>query len=144
MNYFLSAAFLKVSAISALIFVLLDLLWLSVVGRNLYFNTMGYLAEIKDDKIVFNLKAGITVQVIIALGLVFFISMALIINNTLVNSIAVGAISGFILYATYDLTNLSFVKGYSLTITVIDITWGTLQGFLAGIYVFYLTRYFSS
>ena len=144
MNYFLSAAFLKICAISALIFVLLDLLWLSVVGRNLYFNTMGYLAEIKDGRIVFNLKAGITVQVIIAVGLVFFISMALIINNTLLNSIAVGAISGFILYATYDLTNLSFVKDYSLKITVIDITWGTMQGLFAGIYVYYLKRYFSS
>jgi uncharacterized membrane protein len=110
MSYFLSAAFLKVSAISALIFVLIDLLWLSVVGENLYFNTMGYLAEIKDGKIVFNLKAVITVQVIIAVGLVFFISMALIINNTLLNSIAVGAISGFI-------------------------TWGTVQVFFADIYV---------
>lgn len=144
MNYFLSITFLKISALSAIIFIILDLLWLSVIGRNLYFNTMSYMAEVKDGKIVFNLKAGITVQVIIAVGLVFFISMALQINNTLINSIITGAVSGFILYATFDLTNLSFVKGYPLSITLIDISWGTVQGLLSGIYVYYLTACFAS
>lgn len=144
MDYFFSVSFLKIAVISALIFIVLDLLWLSVVGRNLYYNSLSYLAEIKDDRIVFNLKAGLTVQVIIAVGLVFFISMALIINNTFLNAVITGAVSGFILYATFDLTNLSFVKGYPLSITLIDITWGTTQGLLAGIYVYYLTGFFSA
>ena len=69
--------------------------------------------------------------------------MALMINNTLLNGLITGAVSGFILYATFDLTNLSFVKGYPLSITVIDIAWGTIQGFLAGVYVYYLTGFFS-
>ncbi len=142
MNYFFSAAFIKISLVSAVIFIILDLLWLAVVANKIYFNSLGYLAEIKDGKIVFNLKAGITVQVIIAVGLVFFISMALQLNNTLMTSMTVGAISGFILYATYDMTNLSFIKGYTLYITLIDMAWGTAQGFFAGIYVYFLTKFF--
>jgi uncharacterized membrane protein len=142
MNYFFSATFIKISLVSAVIFIILDLLWLAVVANKIYFNSLGYLAEIKDGKIVFNLKAGITVQVIIAVGLVFFISMALQLNNTLMTSMTVGAISGFVLYATYDMTNLSFIKGYTLSITLIDMAWGTAQGFFAGIYVYFLTKFF--
>lgn len=142
MNYFFSAAFVKISLISAVIFVILDLLWLALIANKIYFSSLGYLAEIKDGKIVFNLKAGLSIQVIIAMGLAFFISMALQINNTLLTSMTVGAVSGFILYATYDLTNLSFIKGYTLYITVIDIAWGTAQGFFAGVYVYFLTRFF--
>jgi uncharacterized membrane protein len=58
-------------------------------------------------------------------------------------AIAIGLFSGFVLYCTYDLTNLSFVKGYPVAITIIDIAWGTAQGFFAGFYVFFLTRFFS-
>jgi len=143
MNYFFSAAFVKVSLISVVIFVLLDLLWLSQIANKIYFNSLGYLAEIDNGKIVFNLKAGLTVQVIIAIGLSFFISMALQINNTLITSVIAGAVSGLIIYATYDLTNLSFIKGYTLNISLIDMGWGTAQGCFAGIYVFYLSRFFN-
>lgn len=142
MNYFFSAAFIKISLVSTVIFVILDLLWLALIANKIYFNSLGYLADIKDGKIVFNLKAGLTIQVIIAAGLVFFISMALQLNNTLMTSMTAGAVSGFILYATYDMTNLSFIKGYTLYITIIDMAWGTAQGFFAGIYVYFLTKFF--
>jgi len=142
MNYFFSAAFIKIALLSSIIFIILDLLWLALIANKIYFNSLGYLAEIKNGKIVFNLKAGLSIQVIIAVGLVFFISMALQLNNTLMTSMTVGAISGFILYATYDMTNLSFIKGYTLYITIIDIAWGTAQGFFAGIYVYFLTKFF--
>ena len=56
MNYFLSFTFVKISLISAVIFIVLDLLWLAVIANNLYFNSLGYLAEVKDGKIVFKRK----------------------------------------------------------------------------------------
>ena len=33
---------------------------------------------------------------------------------------------GFFTYATYDLTNLATLKAWPITITVIDLIWGTL------------------
>ena len=39
-----------------------------------------------------------------------------------------GAFTGFVLYCTYDLTNLSFVRDWPLKVTLIDIGWGTFQG----------------
>ena len=144
MQYFLSSVFLKVAGLSVIIFVILDLFWLSMVARGIYFKHMGYLAVIENGRIMFNLPVGLSVQVIIALGLAVFVSLALLVQNTLGTAIVMGVFSGFVLYCTYDLTNLSFVRGYPVAITVIDIIWGTAQGLFSGMYVFYLTRYFSS
>jgi uncharacterized membrane protein len=144
MNYFLSPTFYKVAGISILLFIVLDLLWLSVVARTIYFKQMSYLAVIENNRIVFNLPVGLGVQAIIALGLAVFISLGLLVENNLTTSLCVGAFAGFVMYCTYDLTNLSFVRNYPVPITIIDIVWGTAQGVFAGFYVFYLTRYFSS
>jgi uncharacterized membrane protein len=69
--------------------------------------------------------------------------MALHIDNRLAVAIGWGAFIGLAIYTTYDFTNLSFVKGWPLWISLLDVSWGTLQGTLAGIYVYYLSRYFS-
>lgn len=143
MNYFFSSPFLKVAGCSILIFIVLDLLWLSVVARTIYFKQMSYLAAVENGRIVFNLPVGLSVQAIIALGLAVFISLGLLVDNTLVTSLCVGAFAGVVMYCAYDLTNLSFIRNYPVFITVVDIAWGTAQGIFAGIYVFYLTRYFS-
>jgi uncharacterized membrane protein len=39
-----------------------------------------------------------------------------------------GAFFGFITYATYDLTNLATLKDWPITITIIDLIWGTVLG----------------
>ncbi|MGM0453732.1 MAG: DUF2177 family protein, partial [Thermodesulfobacteriota bacterium] len=70
-------------------------------------------------------------------------SLGLLVNHHLVTAVGVGAFAGFVMYCTYDLTNLSFIKGYPVAITLIDIAWGTFQGLLSGVYVYYLTRWFS-
>ncbi len=142
MNYFFSAAFFKIAGISIVIFILLDMLWLAVIARRLYFSQMSYLASIQNGRIVFSLPAGILAQVIIALGMTVFVSLAIMVENRLAAAVCTGAFAGFVLYCTYDLTNLSFVKGYPVFITVVDIAWGTAQGLFAGVYVFYLTRFF--
>jgi len=144
MNSFISPTFFKVAGCSIIIFIFLDLVWLSAVARSFYFKQMSYLAVIENGRIVFNLPVGLAVQAIIALGLVVFISLGLLVENTLLTSISVGAFAGFVLYCTYDLTNLSFVRDYPVFITIVDIAWGTAQGIFSGFYVFYLTRYFSN
>ena len=144
MQYFLTSTFFKVAILSIPIFIILDLLWLALIARGIYFKQLSYLAAVENGRIVFNLPVGLLVQVIIALGLVVFVSLGILLQNTLGAAAGIGAFAGFVLYCTYDLTNLSFIKDYPVPITVLDIAWGTLQGFLAGLYVFYLTKIFSS
>ena len=143
MGFLLSLSFVKTAVISAVIFIILDLLWLAVIASSFYLRHFGYLAEVENGKIVFNLYAGIMAQVVISLAIVSVITLAISTQNTLPASVIAGALTGFALYATYDLTNLSFVKGYGVLASVVDIAWGTMQGVFAGFYVYYLTKYFS-
>ena len=143
MHYFISAPFLKTAAVSVVLFILLDLIWLAGIAKTFYFRHLGYLAEIQGGRIVFNLPVGLLVQAIIGFGLAFFVSLALQVQEGLAVAIGVGALAGFVLYCTYDLTNLSFIKDYPVVITLIDIAWGTAQGFFAGIYVYFLSRWFA-
>ncbi len=135
---------LLLTALAAVvIFIALDLLWLAIIARRLYFKYFSYLAKIKNGGIVFNLYAGIAAQAVISCALTGVIVLALHAANTMIVSVAAGAAAGFALYATYDLTNLSFIRDYSVTISAVDIAWGTFQGAFAGVYVFYFIRLFS-
>ncbi len=144
MEFLLSAKFLKVSLTSVILFILLDFLWLAVIASAWYRQTLGYLAELDPQgKIIFNIPMGLIAQVVIALALSAVITLALHVDNRMVVALGWGAFIGFAIYATYDFTNLSFVKGWPLWISLLDVAWGTLQGLMAGAYVFYLHRYFS-
>lgn len=144
MEFLLSAKFLKVSFSSAILFVLLDFLWLAIIASAWYRQTLGFLAELDPQgKITFNIPIGLIAQVVIALALSAVIMLALLVDNRLVVALGWGAFIGFAIYATYDFTNLSFVKGWPLWISLLDVAWGTLQGLMAGAYVFYLNRYFN-
>lgn len=138
MNYFLSIKFIKLLVPSALIFVVLDYLWLALIAKNFYFERLSYLAKVEKGSIVFNLPVGLAVQLIIGAGLAFFICLALLTDNSLKVSIVTGIISGFIIYAAYDMTSHSFIKDWPLSVTIIDMLWGMTQGLFAGIYVYFL------
>lgn len=142
MNFLFTVNFVKVLFLSIVIFIVLDFLWLAIIARKLYFDQLSYLANVANGKIEFWLPVGILVQAIIAAGLTVFISISLQLQGDLLTSIITGAFLGFVLYCTYDLTNLSFVKGYKVFISIIDIAWGTAQGIFAGIYVYYLNKLF--
>jgi len=144
MEFLFSSKFMKIVATSAILFILLDFLWLAVIASAWYRHTLGYLADLDSQgKIIFNIPFGLIAQVVISLALSAVIMMALHIDDRLIVAVGCGAFIGFAIYATYDFTNLSFVKGWPLWIALLDVCWGTLQGILAGIYVFYFHRYFS-
>ncbi len=42
------------------------------------------------------------------------------------DALLIGALFGFMTYATYDLTNLATLKDWPLTVTIVDLVWGTV------------------
>ena len=46
-------------------------------------------------------------------------------GGTWINALLMGAVLGLVAYGTYDITNLSTLKGWSLTVTLADLAWGT-------------------
>lgn len=129
--------------LSAVIFIGLDFLWLAVIASPWYKHALGYLSQLSaEGKITFNIPAGLVAQLAISLTLSFVIMLSLQVDNRLVIALLVGGFIGLAIYACYDFTNLSFVKGWPLWISLIDVGWGTLQGILAGIYVYFMNQHF--
>ena len=144
MTFLLTSKFLKAAAVSVVVFILLDYLWLAVIASKWYRQTLGHLAELDGDgKIIFNIPMGLIAQVVLSLCISFVVGLALQLDQRWIVAMGVGAFTGFCLYAVYDFTNLSFVKNYPLWIALLDVAWGTFQGLLGGIYFHKLYHWFS-
>lgn len=108
---------------SVVVFFLIDLVWLGVVARGFYREQIGPLMA---DPI--NWPAGILFYLLWVGGLVFFAVGPSIGDGGWVRALMLGAAFGFITYATYDLTNLATLRDWPMTLTIVDIAWGTVLG----------------
>jgi uncharacterized membrane protein len=99
----------------------LDIIWLSMIAQPLYQQGIGHLMA---DEPNF-LFAGMF-YLVYAAGLIWFALMPNRHHRGLKNTFATAAAFGFFVYASYDLTNLALLKDWSLSLSVIDVTWGTL------------------
>ena len=112
--------FLKIYVISFLVFFVIDLIWLGVIAKNLYRSQIGFI--MKEN---FNMIAAVLFYLFYIGGLIFFV-----INraDSWQYALFAGMFFGFITYSTYDMTNLATLKDWPLTLTIIDIVWGTFLG----------------
>lgn len=101
------------------IFLVIDLVWLGFVAKNLYQTQLAHLLG------PVNWHAAIMFYCIFVAGVVYFAVLPALEAESLKKAIIIGALFGFFTYATYDLTNLSTLKDWPLSLTFIDIVWGT-------------------
>ncbi len=111
--------YLAAYAGTAVVMVLLDLLWLGVIAKPLYQQGIGHLMADKP-----NIAVAVVFYALYAAGIVIF-AVSPQSGGTLWGTLAMGALFGFFAYATYDLTNLATLRGWPLKLSLIDIAWGT-------------------
>ena len=99
----------------------LDALWLSVVATKFYKSQIGQLLLDKP-----NMTAAVVVYIIYVVGIVAFAVSPALEKNSWQTALGNGALLGFVAYATYDLTNLATLKGFTTKVVVVDLIWGTL------------------
>jgi len=110
---------------TALVFFGIDFLWLTVLGIGFYRAEIGDLL-LEQPNLV---PAGLFYLFYVA-GLVGFAILPALNAGSWVWALLAGVALGLLAYGTYDMTNLSTLKGWSLQISLIDLAWG---GFLSGI-----------
>ncbi len=98
---------------------LFDAFWLSVVASKFYKSQIGSLLLAKP-----NMTAAIMFYVIYVVGIVAFVISPALEKNSWEYALGYGALFGFVAYATYDLTNLSTLKGFTTKVVVVDMIWG--------------------
>ena len=100
---------------------IMDFIWLGFLAKKLYFNEMGQIL-LKE----FNMVPALIFYVIYVVGIVIFVINPALDKNSLSHAAIYGALFGLVAYATYDLTSLAVIKGFSTKIVVIDMLWGML------------------
>jgi uncharacterized membrane protein len=106
-------------------FFLLDMLWIGVIAKNLYFKTIPGLSPQP------NWTAAIVFYLLYIIGIIIFAVLPNL-DKGWQQALLYGALFGFFAYATYDITNYATMKAWPLSITLIDLTWGTvLTGLVA-------------
>ncbi len=106
---------------AVLAFLVLDGLWLGLVAKNFYADQMGELLR-KD----FLIAPAAGFYLAYAAGLVFLAVRPMNPELSLTNVALYGAVVGFLAYGTYDMTNLSTLRGWSPLVSVVDLAWGTI------------------
>ena len=111
---------------------IVDMVWLNVIASGFYRKHMGELLE-------FHLLPGILFYLIYVAGIVIFVSGS---ASSLQNVLLYGALFGFFAYATYDLTNLATLRGWSPTLAIVDMAWGTFITAIAATGGWYIAGFF--
>ena len=111
------------------IFVGIDMIWLLGLGRQFYVSEIGSLMRPNP-----NIAAAIAFYLIYGAGLFFFAIIGALQTGDPIRALTYGALFGLVAYATYDLTNLAVMQGFTLKIALVDMVWGSvLSGTVAWI-----------
>lgn len=99
--------------------VAFDALWIGVFAKNFYRSQIGELF-----RATICWPAAITVWVLLAAGLIFFVLPRAFLATTL-HAFLYGAFYGLIVYGVYDLTNFAMLAHWPVAVTIVDVAWGS-------------------
>ena len=105
--------------IASLIFLIIDVIWLSFATKSFYRPLIGNLLS---DKPV--MWAAALFYILYVFGMAIVVIQPCIDSASLFRTIYTGFIFGLVAYGTYNLTNMAVIKGWSPTVTFVDMFWG--------------------
>jgi uncharacterized membrane protein len=107
---------------------LLDAVWLGLIAREFYKDSLGPLLRERP-----NWPVALLFYVIHTLGIAAFaVPLAMAAGNGhWLWALGYGALYGFCVYAAYDITNLATLRSWPVGLTIVDLGWGTLATALA-------------
>ena len=98
--------------------IILDYIWLGILTKKFIIDQFGSLISVKDGSIQTNIPVGLLAWLAIAAGAYIF---AVAPAGSAGRAAFMGAVFGFIAYAIYDLTNLTFITNYPTKFVLVDI-----------------------
>jgi uncharacterized membrane protein len=114
---------LKLAAIGAVAFMVLDGVWLGVLMKNFYRDHLAPIVRLGDGGIAPNWPAAFVVYALLGAGIALFV-----IPRTSTGSLAAayGALFGLVVYGVYDFTNYSTLRQWPFVLALADVAWGAM------------------
>lgn len=130
--------YIKLYALTAIVFFAIDLVWLGLVAKGFYQSRLGHL--LRPD---FQVPAAIGFYLLFIAGLLVFAVVPALDRASLGTAVVLGAFLGLVAYATYDLTNLALMKDFPGIVAAVDMVWGTALGATVAAISFQIGRWLS-
>ena len=105
--------------IGSLIFLVIDVIWLSFATKSFYRPLIGNLLT---DKPV--MWAAALFYILYVLGMAIVVIHPCMDSESIFKTVYTGFMFGLVAYGTYNLTNMAVLKGWSPTVTFVDMFWG--------------------
>ena len=105
--------------IASIIFLIIDVIWLSYATKSFYRPLIGNLLA---DKPV--MWAAALFYILYVLGMAVIVIQPCISSESNLKTAYTGFVFGLVAYGTYNLTNMAVLKGWSPTVTFVDMFWG--------------------
>ena len=121
----------------SIILLILDIIWLSIAPKYIY---RPNLPDLLLDKPV--MWAAALFYVIYSICVTLIILRPALIDSSIFTALWTGLIFGIVAYGTWSLTNMAVLKGWSETVTFIDMLWGGFITSISSALSIYLTLKF--
>ena len=123
---------IKLAAIGAVAFMVLDGVWLGVLMKNFYRAQLAPIVRLADGGMAPNWPAAFVVYVLLGAGIALFVIPR---APTVPVAAAYGALFGLVVYGVYDFTNYSTLRQWPLVLTLADVAWGAAASAVAAVAV---------
>jgi uncharacterized membrane protein len=111
-----------------------DAAWLSMVAVKMFQNQVGPVLRADP-----SIGAIVAFYLVYAAGVVMLAVRPALAEGSVTRAVVNGSVLGLTAYATFDLTNLAIIRGWTVGLAAIDMAWGTFltmiasgAGFIAG------------
>jgi uncharacterized membrane protein len=129
---------LKLVALGAVAFMVLDGLWLGVLMKNFYRHQLAPLVRVADGGgMAPHWPAAFVVYVLLGAGIALFVMPR---APTVPLAAAHGALFGLVVYGVYDFTNYSTLRQWPFVLVMVDAVWGTVASAACAVAVRFLDR----
>jgi uncharacterized membrane protein len=114
---------IKLAAIGAVAFMVLDCVWLGLVMKHFYRDQLAPIVRLGDGGIAPNWPAAFVVYALLGTGIALFVIPR---ASTASRAAAYGALFGLVVYGVYDFTNYSTLRQWPFVLTLADVGWGAV------------------
>ena len=113
---------IKLAAIGAVAFMVLDGVWLGLLMKNFYREQLAPIVRLADGGIAPNWPAAFVVYALLGTGIALFVIPR---ASTVSLAAAYGALFGLVVYGVYDFTNYSTLRQWPFVLTLADVGVGS-------------------
>ena len=119
---------IKLAVAGAVVFMVLDGVWLGLVMKNFYRDQLAPIVRLGDGGIAPNWPAAFVVYALLGTGIALFVIPR---TSTVSLAAAYGALFGLVVYGVYDFTNYSTLRQWPFVLTLADVAWGAAASAVA-------------